>query len=126
MARRHFSEEFRKQAVRKFLMRGNRAACDLATEIGVTTLTLQRWVTMMSQGCATQTPKKKFSTLSVDKFAAIVSFLRLPEDQQKAFLRESGLTSDQLALWESDLKSQLDRAPMKSCCGPKLSGPSKK
>ncbi len=111
MARRHFSDEFRKQAVRRFLTRGNQPVADLATECGVTTITLKRWVEMMSQGSSTQNQKKRSATLSVDKFALIVYFLRLPEDKQGAFLREHGLTSDQLASWEAELKSQLDRTP---------------
>lgn len=102
--RARYSESFQKQAVEKFLNRGEKSAEDIAKELGVSTFSLYGWTKTMSR----TGNMKKSSLMDADKFDAIISFLGLRDDKQGEFLRTRGFTTSQIASWKAEIKAKLD------------------
>lgn len=104
MVKSGYSEEFKRVAVQKYLSRGNRQVIDLATDLGVGTTTLWKWVKLYKNG-ATSTNMKELNKRPQDwsaeeKIRACFEYEGLETDKQGEFLRREGLHSNHLQEWK--------------------------
>ncbi len=109
-----FKSEFKKEMVRKLLLPGGKGAAELSREIGVTPQTLYNWRDKYSHGSDVMSRKKRSGGLSAEERAkAVLEFVRLPQTETGAWLRQKGLQSDHLKLWENELLAKSETAGYK-------------
>ncbi|HRP69902.1 MAG TPA: transposase, partial [Turneriella sp.] len=102
-----FKSEFKKEMVRKLLLPGGKGIVALSREIGESPQTLYNWRDKYSYGSDTMSRKKRAGGLtSAERLKAVLEFARLPQSETGEWLRQKGLRSDHLKLWESELLAQ--------------------
>lgn len=97
--------EFRQEAVKKFLNRGQKSVETLAKELGVTNKTLYLWVDRYAFN--NDVVKRNPSTMQ--KLKLVIEYDALPVDEKGKLLREHGLYSEQIEQWrEAAMKNNLE------------------
>lgn len=76
MAQAQYSEAFKKQAVQKYLSRGNRPVTEIAQELGTSAVPIYLWVKSYRNGTATVSHLacKPDSFSASEKFSAVMEF----------------------------------------------------
>jgi len=105
----HYTEEFKRSAVRKFLSRGSRPARLVAEEVGASSHALYQW----SKKYATQSEMKKPERRPQDwpaaeKCKAVFEFEGLSVDKRGEYLRREGLHSEQIEAWKMGMQAGLE------------------
>ncbi len=109
MGYRQFSEEFKKSAIQKVLLRGNKNIEQACAEVGISSPTFYEWRRM----CA-NTPGMKNSERrpqdwnAAEKFKAVLEYEALTPEKHGEFLRKSGLHSEHIAGWKKNMQSGLE------------------
>jgi transposase len=113
----HFSDGFKQSMVKKLLtpggkggkgVKGVKGVKELSTEIGVTTQTLYNWRDKYNIGddriLQERIPSKWNNR---EKYSAILTAARLTGTDLGKWLRETGLQSKHLELWEKEIKEMV-------------------
>lgn len=101
---REYSEEFKKVAVEKFLLRGSKGTSEICRDLGISTAAIYRW----SRNCGRSQGMKESRSpqdLSLEqKYKAVFEYEKLAEEMRGEFLRREGLHSDHLVKWEKEIR----------------------
>lgn len=98
-----YNENFKKEMVKKMLLPGS-STTELSKEIGVSSNTLYNWRNKFaySDGIKYQNDIPRNWKI-LDKINAVFAYGKLSENESGKWLRENGLKSDHLKIWEKEL-----------------------
>ena len=109
-----YSEEFKKTMLRKVLVSGGLTIPELSRQIGVSYQSIYNWKTEY-QNKGTENPDTPEFLRSPrqwrdgQKFNALLEAAALPEEKLGRWLREKGLRSEHLEVWQEEMKKKLDQ-----------------
>ena len=103
-----YSIGFRTSVLRKVLPPESRSVYQVARETGISAITIQSWLAKLKEGTleiaaaegSEPTPGQRGPA---EKFKLLMQGKLLPEDQRGEWLRQNGLHSEHLNLWEQEL-----------------------
>jgi transposase len=103
----HFSEDFQKSVVSKFLNRGSKTAVSIAEDVGVSLPSIYGWTKKYGnvQGMTNKPRSKPNDRKAHEKFQLVMKYFSLPEAERGKFLRENGLHSDHLEMWKTTMEA---------------------
>ena len=109
MRQNQYSEEFKRSAVQKVLLRGNRTIDQICGDLGITTPSFYEW----RKKCANAPGMKKSERRPQDwspaeKLKAVIEFEKLEPGKQGEFLRTEGLHSDHIETWKKSMQTGLE------------------
>ncbi len=103
-----YSEGFRASIVKKTQDGSGRSVYKVARETGINAATIKNWITQFKNGtldmdgCDAITPSQRNPG---EKLALLLESQIIPEDKKGEWLRQHGLHSEHLPLWEQELAS---------------------
>jgi transposase-like protein len=103
-----YSEGFRASIVRKAQDGSGRSVYQVARETGINATTIKNWITQFKNGtlsmdgCDAVTPSQRNPG---EKLALLLENQTIPETAKGEWLRQHGLHSEHLQLWEQELVS---------------------
>ena len=102
-----YSIGFRTSVLRKVLPAESRSVYQMARESGISVITIQSWLSKLKEGTLEVAAEGNEPTPSqrspAEKFRLLMQGKLLPEDQRGEWLRQNGLHSEHLNLWEQEL-----------------------
>lgn len=109
MLQNQSSEEFKKSAVQKVLLRGNSTVQAVCNELGISTPTIYEWKRKYAKISGMKNSERRPQDFSAEeKFKAVFDFESLTEENRGEFLRKSGLHTDHILLWKKAMQSGLE------------------
>lgn len=103
-----YSEGFRNAVLRKVLPPENRSAYAVAKEVGISPITVQSWLARVKDGslelsgnASDPTPWQRGPA---EKLKLLLEGKSLSDDARGEWLRQHGLHSEHLSLWEQELE----------------------
>jgi transposase len=109
----HYSEQFKKTAVQKYLSRGNRSVTAIAQEMGTTPFSIYQWAKSYKKGLTVvnTTPRSPQDYSPSEKLDALLEYSRTPEAEKGEWLRKNGLTDEKITCWCDMAKVGLGKKP---------------
>jgi len=109
-----YGEEFKKAMLRKVLVPGGPTIPELSRAIGVSYQSLYNWkVEYQNKGTENldtpEFPRSPRQWRDGQKFNALLEAAALPEEKLGRWLREKGLRSEHLEVWQEEMKKELDQ-----------------
>jgi len=109
-----YGEEFKKAMLRKVLLPGGPTIPELSREIGVSYQSLYNWkIEFQNKGIETpeapEFPRSPRQWRDGQKFDALLEAAGLPEETLGRWLREKGLRSEHLEVWQEEMKKELNQ-----------------
>jgi transposase len=102
-----YSIGFRTSVLRKVLPPESRSVSQVARESGISDITIQSWLSKLKEGTLEVAAEGNEPTPNqrspAEKFRLLMQGKLLPEDQRGEWLRQNGLHSEHLNLWEQEL-----------------------
>lgn len=106
---KQFSEEFKKSAVQKVLLRGGKTIDQICDEIGVATPTFYEWKKKYASAAGMKKPDRRPQDWTApEKCRAVFEYEGLQEEKRGEFLRKSGLHSEHIESWKKSMQSGLE------------------
>ena len=103
-----YSKRFKESVLRKVLPPENRSIPEVAREMGISDQTVYNWKKMVENGkLLLEEESSPNSTGRLEKFNLLLEGKTIPEEDSGKWLREKGLHSEHLNLWEQELKDIL-------------------
>lgn len=103
-----YSKRFKESVLRKVLPPENRSVPEVAREMGISDQTIYNWKKMLENGDPLLNEESSPSSIGrLEKFNLLLEGKTLHEDESGKWLREKGLHSEHLNLWEQELKDTL-------------------
>lgn len=103
-----YSKRFKESVLRKVLPPENRSVPEVAREMGISDQTIYNWKKMLENGQQLLHEESSPSSIGrLEKFNLLLEGKTVPEDESGKWLREKGLHSEHLNLWEQELKDTL-------------------
>lgn len=103
-----YSEGFRNSVLKKVLPPSNQSVYSVAKEVGVSAITIHNWLSKLKEGTLSfnsegldPTPSQRDIS---EKFKLLLESKMLPDERMGEWLRQHGLHSEHLALWEQELE----------------------
>ena len=103
-----YSKGFRNGILKKVLPPENRSIYSVAKEVGISPITIQSWLSKLKEGTldlnyedSEPTPEQR---ASVEKLRMLLESKTKTDEQLGEWLRQKGLHSEHLALWEQELE----------------------
>lgn len=107
-----YTDGFRGSIIKKVLHGGGKSAWQVAQETGVNVTTIQNWLRKHKAGSLVldgseggQTPGQRSPT---EKLALLMESRGLDETRRGEWLRQNGLHSEHLPLWEQELTNMMN------------------
>ena len=103
-----YSIGFRAAVVKKTLDGSGKSVCQVARENGISTITVTNWIgqhkagTLNLDGCDGLTPAQRGPG---EKLSLLLESRTVSEDRRGEWLRQQGMHSEHLPLWEQELTS---------------------
>lgn len=108
-----YSEQFKDEAVKKYLTRGSRSVDDIAREMGTTSFSIYHWSKQRRHLQSLNMKKlknvKSSGIILLKKMEALVDYSRLPEASRGEYLRKAGLTEAKIEAWRTAFESGSDK-----------------
>ena len=102
------SEEFRKSAVQKVLLRGAKTVSEICDELSISTPTFYEWRRKYANAEGMKTKERRPQDFTpIEKFKAVMDFEALAEESRGEFLRRHGLHTDHIAAWKKTMELSL-------------------
>jgi len=105
-----YAENFKKSMVQKLLLPGGPSVLTLSRETGVSEQSLYNWKVKYQNG-VTGEPEYKRSPRqwrNEDKYEALLEAARLTGEDLGKWLREKGLRSEHIEIWQEEMKKNLN------------------
>lgn len=101
-----YSAQFRNSILKKILPPESRSVANLAAEYGITVSTIYNWKARMNNGTlqVDDGVQSNRSRKLAEKFSLLLESRGITEDQQGLWLRENGLHSEHLTVWEQEVR----------------------
>jgi transposase len=103
-----YSEGFRNSVLRKVLPPENRSVYSVAKEMGISPITIQSWLSKLKEGTLSLEHEGSDPTPSQrgvsEKFKLLLESKSLSDENLGEWLRQHGLHSEHLVLWEQELE----------------------
>jgi len=103
-----YSEGFRNSVLRKVLPPNSQSVYSVAKEVGVSAITIHSWLSKLKEGTLSfnreggdPTPSQRDVT---EKFRLLMESKRLTDEETGEWLRQHGVHSEHLVLWEQELE----------------------
>lgn len=103
-----YSTGFRNSILRKVLPPENRSVYSVAKEAGISPVTIQSWLSKLKEGTLNlehegtePTPSQRGTS---EKFKLLLESKTVSDDHLGEWLRQHGLHSEHLSLWEQELE----------------------
>ena len=104
-----YSTGFRSSVLRKVLPPENRSVYSVAKEVGVSPITIQSWLSRLKAGTleldGEETELGASQREASEKLKLLLESKSLSEEQLGEWLRQRGLHSEHLSLWEQELRN---------------------
>ena len=105
----HYSEEFKRSAIQKILLRGGKTVEEICGEIGISSPSFYEWRKKYGSAAGMKKPDRRPQDWTAsEKWKAVFEFEGLSESERGEFLRKSGLHSDHLERWKKSMQSGLE------------------
>ncbi len=111
-----YSRSVRVSILKKILPPESRSIRSISKETGISEQTIRNWKEQSKSGIFTSETDEKNprSYSSKEKYHIVMEAARLSEEDLGSFLRERGLHSEHLTLWDQELREMIkDRADQK-------------
>jgi transposase len=103
-----YTEEFKKAAIQKLILRGNRSVIAVCDEMGISTPTVYGWKKKYGRYSGMDKVEKSPQNRSPEeKFKAVMEFDRLDESERGLFLRREGFHTDHIDEWRRQMQEGL-------------------
>jgi transposase-like protein len=103
-----YSEGFRNSVLRKVLPPNNQSVYSVAKEFGVSAITIHSWLSKLKEGTLSFNTEGSDPTPSErgvsEKFKLVMESKMLADEELGEWLRQHGLHSEHLVLWEQELE----------------------
>lgn len=102
-----YSTGFKNSIIKKVLPPDERSIYEVAEDSGVSYQTIKKWLAMYKDGKLDSvennepTPNKRSAD---EKFVLVLESKSIPEDRMGEWLRQNGLHSEHIPLWEKELE----------------------
>lgn len=105
-----YSDQFRNNIIQKMIGPERRSAPDLAKEYGISVATIYGWKSKLKDGTLSVMSRETSSNKRSpsEKLMLLLESKKIDDDKMGEWLRENGLHSQHLELWEQELKSLLN------------------
>ena len=107
-----YSAQFRNNVLRKVLPPEDQSVYEVSKETGVSVQTIHTWMKKVRDG--TYQPEegavKPKDRSSKEKFNLLLEYSSLQEEQTGEWLRENGVHSEYIPLWEQELKDLMSKS----------------
>jgi len=106
---RVYSNEFKEEAVKKHLIPGGKSVTVLSKEIGVSEQTIRNWIYKYKSGITDDSSEFNLIKISdSEKLKLLLDSKTKSENDIGIWLREKGLKSEHLKLWEEQMKEKMN------------------
>ena len=103
-----YSKRFKESVLRKVLPPENRSVPEVAREMGISDQTIYNWKKMLEKGDPLLNEESSPSSIGrLEKFNLLLEGKTLPDEESGQWLREKGLHTEHLNLWEQEFKDIL-------------------
>ena len=103
-----YSKRFKESVLKKVLPPENRSVPEVAREMGISDQTIYNWKKMVENGEQLLNEESSPSSIGrLEKFNLLLEGKTIQEDESGKWLREKGLHSEHLNLWEQEFKDIL-------------------
>jgi len=103
-----YSKRFKESVLKKVLPPENRSIPEVAREMGISDQTIYNWKKKLENGeQLLDEETSPTSTGRIEKFNLLLEGKSISEEESGEWLREKGLHSEHLNLWEQELKDIL-------------------
>ena len=103
-----YSKRFKESVLRKVLPPENRSVPEVAREMGISDQTIYNWKKMLENGEQLFDEESSPSSIGrLEKFNLLLEGKTIVEEDSGKWLREKGLHSEHLNLWEQEFKDIL-------------------
>ena len=104
-----YSKRLKETALRKILPPENRSVPDVAREMGISEQTIYNWKKQAENGSLfLEETSSPMQTGQLEQYNLILESKLIGEDRIGEWLREKGLHSEHLNLWEQEIKDTLN------------------
>jgi transposase-like protein len=110
-----YPDEFKSEVAKKHLLPGGKSVAVLSKEVGVSEQSIRNWIYKFSNGI-TVNNNSDFNLLKTsdsDKLNLLFESKTMPDDKKGIWLREKGLKTEHIKLWEEQLKDKLNDKDIK-------------
>jgi|ERR1035437_6496869 transposase-like protein len=109
MQQHQYSEEFKKSAVQKILLRKGKTVEQICSEIGISSPSFYEWRKKCANASGMKNKERSPQDWSAaEKFKAVMDFDHLNEQAQGEFLRRFGLHTDHILSWKKLMQAGLE------------------
>ena len=105
-----YSNDFKEEVAKKHLIPGGKSVAVLSREIGVSEQSIRNWIYKFNN-CITVNKDSGFNFTKVsdaEKLTLLLESKSMSEDKHGMWLREKGLKSEHIKLWENQMKEKLN------------------
>lgn len=110
----HYSIEFKKAAIQKYLSRGNRTVNEILEDIGISSPTLYQWRDELANVEGMKKQSKPKDRPPTEKLKLLMEYETLPLEKRGEYLRKNGLHEDHLKGWRQQIEAALSSASQKA------------
>ncbi len=104
-----YSIGFKESQVKKILPPSNRSIKEVSLESGVSAQTLRNWITKAKEGTLNKNNTVNSANRSArEKLNLVIESKTLSEDEEGRWLREKGLHSEHITLYEQELRDMVE------------------
>jgi len=104
-----YAENFKKAMVQKLLLPGGPSVLSLSREIGVSEQSLYNWKAKYQNGGSCQSQRSPRQWTNEDKYEALLEVAKLTGEDLGKWLRENGLRSEHIEIWQQEMKKNLNQ-----------------
>jgi transposase len=103
-----YSLGFKESQVKKVLPPSNKSVKEVALEAGVSDQTLRNWITKAKEGTLNKNNTVSSASRSArEKLNLVIESKSMSEDEKGRWLREKGLHSEHITLYEQELRDMV-------------------
>lgn len=105
-----YSSRIRQAVLRKVLPPQSKDVTDVALEFGITEQAINGWIKLVQEGKLTMEAEGSGprATSASAKLSLLLEGAKVDDDQLGGWLRDKGLHSEHLPLWEQELRELMD------------------
>jgi len=110
-----YPEEFKEEIAKKHLMPGGKSISLLSRDVGVSEQSIRNWIYKYNNDTMNHN-KSDFTLTKIsdsEKLNILFESKTMPDDKKGIWLREKGLKTEHIKLWEEQLKDKLNDKDIK-------------